>query len=1221
MSDRFSLLYRFSTDYGLTWVDLTPQVDSRQTVITQNLCTNNFTSAKDEATFVMPETPLYDADGNATPKKLLMDALMGDDDILVEINAPGPVDVLWKGDDVLWKGFHVQWRGSVRYFTGYADRSSMNLRSYPLPPRLTVKVQDVSVLHLDDKVNDDILLENKRISEIVAALLAHAGYVSVGSTALEAADDETLEAFVIDKDGSRTYRQYIDDLLFEAGGYVLDFNESGQANVVHLQWDGSASASRTIDNPMNADGVTLRSAWLKEDGVKVTWSSLAWAANTRIWQADISQDSEGGVLTGQKVQAGHYWPENGELDPVYMEYDAKLLDSDYLTRASRRENKDLTVIMAKNMSARIDAMQGNSKFTAWTRPDPVSWPAGDNWKDKYGIPSNPAYWPTKAWHLLYNGSGSDVTLTFFSIYGDVLYRSKVNTVEMAGSQNPKEYESIYIYNQAHAERFAQFWWHFLQTSRYQFTWSEPNRRSALNDVVSVGVKGNGSTQKALIAGKTSKWINDNVEVISYTAVGIDTYSPASLIPVSILPSTSVPAASVPKGPVEAKFPTTPSHTLAEWESSYSGSSIWTVTNASDFSVGDIALIRGVISDMGDNPVNLYISVSAVSGTAITGTGVNLVYTPVTWDFEMSQSSVARNDRLTGSYTDITLTAITPGYTIIPSWTASAGTLLSATGMEVVLRVPADVSAESITVTMSDGNTTSVSKNITVVNQTVYDHDFGAWEPTGIYDLPDHYTEDGVDYDVIPGDFFVAKKTFTVGGQTYTKGVPYMYQNNSWHNAISATTDNTERLLRSLGSILNSGTAVPSSSVALYGWFGNLVAQDGVIANLFSQAITVLSGGYIKGGDRYSNSGAISDWTKDGFWFGANGKLMASLQSDGNGNTYVGTSVGANSNSPGSYNTAMGYAAMFKTTSGGDYNIALGYTALHENQTGDNNVAIGYQALYYNTASDNIGIGTNALVYNTSGTYGVAIGANALYSNTNGNYNVGIGYEASKNNTTGSYNLSIGYQALYSNTSGSYNIALGVNSLLRNSSGARNIGIGSSCLYSNQTGGTNISIGHASLYQNTSGSSNIGTGVEALSNNTSGGGNIGIGYMSLYSNTTGNYNIGIGHLANCYSTTGSRQININDALIGLEFNAGRTYAQVYTVLKTYLTNTSPKVTCIGVVEGDYASRIEVVDSTTIRVYGAQYHNFTNSSSTLTKRMVLFFVNPQLSSDTYLGDCLT
>ena len=523
MSDRFTLLYRFSTDYGLTWTDLTPQVDSRQAVITQNLCTNNFTSARDEATFVMPETPLFEPDGvTPTPKKKLIDALMGSNDILIEINAPGSVDVLWDGEDVLWDGYHVQWRGSVRYFTGYADRSSMDLRSYPLPPRLTVKVQDVSVLHLDDKVDRHVLLENNKISQIVSALLGYAGYVNIGSTSLDNSDDETLEAFVIDKDNANTYRQYIDDLLFEAGGYVLDFNEYGQANVIHLQWDGSTSASRTIDNPMNSDGVTLKGAWLKEDGVKVKWSSLAWAYGERIWQADISQEIDSGVLVGETVHSGRYWPDGGELDPVYMEYDAKLLDSEYLTRASRRENKDLTVIMAKNMSARIDAMQNGSPFTGWTRVDPTTWPAGDNWNDKYGIPTNPTYWPTKAWHLPYNGTGSDVSLTFFALYGDVLYRSKVNTVEMSGSKNPKEYESTYIYNQTHAERFAQFWWHFLQTSRYQFTWSEPNMRSPLNDVVAVGVKGNSSTQKALIAGKTHRWINDNVEIISYTAVGIDT---------------------------------------------------------------------------------------------------------------------------------------------------------------------------------------------------------------------------------------------------------------------------------------------------------------------------------------------------------------------------------------------------------------------------------------------------------------------------------------------------------------------------------------------------------------------------------------------------------------------------------------------------------------------------------------------------------------------------
>ena len=876
MGDRFTLLYRFSTDYGLTWTDLTPQVDSRQTSITQNLCTNNFTSAKDEATFVMPETPLFEPDGTTpTPKKLLMDALLGDDDILIEINAPGSVDVLWDNEDVLWNGEHVQWHGSVRYFTGYADRSAMDLRSYPLPPRLTVKVQDVSVLHLDDKVDRHVLLENNKISQIVAALLGYAGYVNIGSTALDNADDETLEAFVVDKDDADTYRQYIDTLLFEAGGYVLDFNEYGQANVVHLKWDGSDSASRTIDNPMNANGVAMKGRWLKEDGVSVKWSSLAWT-NQRIWMADITQEmGTGGLLKGVTVQSGHYWPENGELDPVYMEYDAKLLDAEYLTRASRRQNKDLTIIMAKNMSAVIQATQNGSAFTGWTRVDPQTWPAGDNWNDKYGIPTNPTYWPTKAWHLLYNGTGSDVNLTFFSLSGDVLYRNKINTVDTSGSKNPKEYQSTYIYNQSHAERFAQFWWHFLQTSRYQFSWSEPNRRSPLNDVVAVGVKGNNSTQKALIAGKTHTWINDNVEIISYTAVGIDTYTPASLVPISVLPSSTKEQKQTTVGAKTATFSTTPSYTLSQWENFVNVLSTWTITNASSFNVGDTAIINGTISDMDDLPIKLYLSVSDVTSPTISGTGIEIRYTPVTenWDFAIEQSAVPRNDRIpwspndSNSYTDIHLTSLQKGYGVLEYWscTGTSSPLLTyfvganaqtTTGSTPILRIYKQETYDEIKVTMhSLDNVHSITKVIKINNETEYDHDFGAWEPSGGYQLPDHFTVGGVDYDVIPGDFFVAKSTFTTGGDTYSEGVPYEYKNNSWHNEVSASAENAPKLLSCLGNVLSDPNIQPSTA-AIYGWFENLVAKNAVISNLFSQKIVILDNGCIHS-DYYDDDGNVN----------------------------------------------------------------------------------------------------------------------------------------------------------------------------------------------------------------------------------------------------------------------------------------------------------------------------------------------------------------------------
>ena len=87
----------------------------------------------------------------------------------------------------------------------------------------------------------------------------------------------------------------------------------------------------------------------------------------------------------------------------------------------------------------------------------------------------------------------------------------------------------------------------------------------------------------------------------------------------------------------------------------------------------------------------------------------------------------------------------------------------------------DETDPEITVTMhSLDNSLSIERKITIINETDYDHDFGAWEPNGGYQLPDHYTVNGIDYNILDGDFFVAKIDFTVGGDTYTQGVPYMY---------------------------------------------------------------------------------------------------------------------------------------------------------------------------------------------------------------------------------------------------------------------------------------------------------------------------------------------------------------------------------------------------------------------------------------------------------------
>ena len=1232
MGDRFDILYRFSTDGGSTWVDLTPQVDSQQTVLTHNLCTNNFTSAKDEATFVMPETPLFEPDGvTPTPKKKLIDALLGNSDILIHINAPFPTQkVVWDDNAVVWNGMHVCWSDSGRRFTGYADRSAIDIRSFPLPPKLTIKVQDVSVLHLDDKVDMHICWESYTVKTIVRNLLTLAGYdashvsLSEADTTVMSATDNITLPFVVDKDKAKTYRQYIDLLLFEAGGYVIDFTEDGHVELVHLAWDGTASAVRTIDNPMNAEGVQMRGAWLKEDGAKVTWSSLMWSAQEQLWMSDIDQSIESGVLVGDTIKPGRYWPDGAELKPQYFEYDAKLLDTAYRTRESRRQNEDLSIIMAKNINIRMDAMQGT---TPYVFPKPAGYPIPTSPVDftapPYNLTDNPSLWATKAWVLLHNNTAQDINLTFFTIYGDVLYRYKLNTMETQGAKNPKEYESTYIYDEAQAERFVQFYWHFLQTSRYQFTWSEPCKWNDLNEVVAVGIKGNGSTQKALIASKKSKWINGKTEVLTYTAIGVDTYTPAALVPTVIVPSTAKQTPIRPS--LTATFASTPSYTLSQWEAygTPSAPQTWTVTNASSFKPGYIALIIGQISNLDDTPVTLYMDVTAVdtvNGT-ISGTGIRIDYTvPVNvdnWDFEMEASSAVRNDRLApyssidpNSYTDVQLTSLQKGYGVLEYWSCTGthtffggnpGTQTT-TGSAPILRIAKDETDPEITVTMhSLDNSLSIERKITIINETDYDHDFGAWEPDGVYQLPDHYTVNGIDYNILDGDFFVAKSNFTVGGDTYTQGVPYMYgipNAYSWHNPIAATADNKDRLLRSLGSILNSGVAVPSAT-ALYGWFANLVVQDGIIDNLtsnnafiqklFAQAITIMSpGGYIIGGTRYSSAGVIQNWNADGFWFGSDGRLMAQLQSDDASNTFVGTKVSGATNNVGTGNTAIGYQALYNNTTNSNYNVAVGYKCLYKAEAnGSDNVGIGYQALYNDT----------------SGRENVAIGSSALVQNTTGSHNVAIGYTTLLYNTTGWRNIAIGASALDAHTSGNDDVAIGVNALTNDSTGYQNVGIGNSSLRDTTTGHDNTALGYL-----------------ALSSVTTGTYNVGLGHDALDGLTTGSHNIGLGYKSAPYSVSGSRQININDALICLEFKAGRTHNQVYTALKAYFANVGDKASCIGIIDGDYPSRIETADSSTIRVIGDSYHDFTAySSNTLTKRMVLFFVNPKLSSNTS-ADCI-
>lgn len=270
--------------------------------------------------------------------------------------------------------------------------------------------------------------------------------------------------------------------------------------------------------------------------------------------------------------------------------------------------------------------------------------------------------------------------------------------------------------------------------------------------------------------------------------------------------------------------------------------------------------------------------------------------------------------------------------------------------------------------------------------------------------------------LIPGDYFVAGATFpNPSTGPYMAGYAYTYNGTSWTGLDLTTAENARKASDLLSTLASTNTQIPSSNsqYSVWLWASNFVAQNAVIDNLFSQAITILSGGFIKGGDRYNDDGTENDTTENGFWFSADGRLKALLQSDSSRNTLVGTNVAFMNDDNGGDNTAMGYEALYGTSQGSDC-VAIGSKALHAAGRSYANVAVGSQSLYKVTGDGNssgegnVAVGHQAL-YNTNAAhsganYNVAVGFQALDANTEGNYNIGIGAYVDNYNNTGRFQV-------------------------------------------------------------------------------------------------------------------------------------------------------------------------------------------------------------------------
>lgn len=444
---RFEYAYEMKLDDG-EWLDVSPLVDSRQTSIERNICTTRFKSSIDTAVFTM-KAPTRFLDLRAEMINLLMGAVDNmDSHVYVKITEAGAIR-----------------------FLGVADLDSLTITTLRIPQPIQLSCRDISVVSLDDVPTNYLVLEYKKVSQIVEAILADAGYV-VGTMDIAEDDDVTLRAFVLDPDEDDTYRDYLDTLLFEMGGYVLDCDTEGVMNVVRIPiGEGLYEGGRLVDDYLVSSGIQTSTSRLDTDGVRLQWSTLSETDPNNpqtIYVDDIDRqiDDEGNYV-GLSLAPGDYWPEGGDQEPTYLEYEAEFLDREYQSRQKKDPDRDLSIILVRNPSASINVWDSLHRQMdpddAFDRPIP----------EGYAEQTNPTWYPTKAWWLLRNRTQENVDLTSFSIQGDVVYRSRLNTMLMPDSSaKPEEYESIYIYDAERARRFASFYHNVKRYAHTTHTWTE-----------------------------------------------------------------------------------------------------------------------------------------------------------------------------------------------------------------------------------------------------------------------------------------------------------------------------------------------------------------------------------------------------------------------------------------------------------------------------------------------------------------------------------------------------------------------------------------------------------------------------------------------------------------------------------------------------------------------------------------------------------------------------
>ena len=400
--------------------------------------------------------------------------------------------------------------------SGYIDKSSISIVSSSMPESLSLDIRDY-IIDLDENIANVNYVRDKSDSELnvgisvfeaVKKVLEFAGYK--GELNSEGSVGVIIDHFSITEDDNCTYRDKIDKILFEAPGLVLVRDPNTNTYMIKSVKVDITNNNRVI-NYLTKNKLKTQSKIFDSDGIIVQYPTVVTERRS-VYTADINVGyNDEGVYQGQILKPGDFYPENGDVQTTYFEYEKDLLDRPYKDKTSRVQNKDIDLLYVRNAEIEIKASKDLEK--------PII--------AEVGLTVNPAFYPRKAHLLLHNNTDANITLERLTIIGDATYVQKMNKVTLPfNAKNPETYESDYIFSELKAKAFATYYYNYKTISSTVATWVEYEGQdvlSTLGEGVLVKHKGSEKAQGFVVCQIKDMALSGKIRAKEVTAIAVTNY--------------------------------------------------------------------------------------------------------------------------------------------------------------------------------------------------------------------------------------------------------------------------------------------------------------------------------------------------------------------------------------------------------------------------------------------------------------------------------------------------------------------------------------------------------------------------------------------------------------------------------------------------------------------------------------------------------------------------